>query len=130
MKFCNDKFFQLTGHPRVHHPKNVDWSRVVYPEDLHILEDGWKHFYEQKSLAQRQFRLMKTWNNSDGVQSQVWTQWQASPELDANGNVKTALGTLIDISQFKWAQQIQHERLEEQRVRMENALGSKRQQEK
>jgi hypothetical protein len=129
MQFCNNNFFDLTGHPRCN-PEDVDWRLAIYPEDLHIIEASWEVLFEEKKLTQTQFRLRKTWYDTDGVQSHVWAQGQSSPELDADGNVKTVLGTLIDISQLKWAEQVQHERLEDQRVRMEDALESKRQQEK
>jgi hypothetical protein len=129
MQFCNEKFFELTGHPQCE-PKDVDWSLAIYPGDLHMMEASWKVLFEHKTLAQTQFRLMKTWSDSDGVQSQAWAQGQSSPELDTEGNVKTVLGTLTDISQLKWAEQIQQKRMEDQQVRMEDALESKQKQEK
>ncbi|KAI9164135.1 Hybrid signal transduction histidine kinase K [Paramyrothecium foliicola] len=121
MQYCNQRFFELTGHPHVQ-PEQVDWSRLVFPEDQPIVEAGWNVLFKEKQPAQTQFRLQQKWDSGDGKARQVWAQGQAYPECDAEGNIVSILGTLTDITRFKWAEDIQ-------RTRVDEALEAKRQQE-
>ena len=85
-------------------PKDVDWTKVVFLDDLWIVEDGWKALLEDKQGAQTQFRLQKKWEKGDGIVRQAWAQGQSYPQCDADGNVESIFGTLIDITQLKWAE--------------------------
>lgn len=65
-----------------------------------------------------QFRLKdRKWENSN-----AWIQGMSYPELEEDGSIKSIMGTLVDISQFKWAENVQ-------KLRTEEALEAKRQQE-
>ncbi|KAF2621408.1 hypothetical protein BU25DRAFT_495826 [Macroventuria anomochaeta] len=121
MNYVNDQFFELTGHPR--RPLNeFEWFGLVADEDLKMVEDDWSQMLAGKKSDGVQFRLKKTWVNQDGIVSNTWVQSSNHPELDEKGNVISILGTLFDISQFKWAETVQRQRTEE-------ALEAKRQQE-
>jgi PAS domain S-box-containing protein len=122
MQYCNHQFFEQTGHPHVQ-PKDVDWVKLVFPDDLRIVEDGWKAVLESKQHSRTQFRLQKKWESGVGKVGQSWAQNQAYPECDAEGNIVSIFGTLTDITRFKWAEDVQ-------RTRIEEALEAKRQQEK
>jgi PAS domain-containing protein len=122
MQYCNHQFFELTGHTPVE-PKDVDWTKLIFPDDLPIVEDGWKVLLDDKKSAVTQFRLRRKWKNGDGKPRQAWAQGQSYPECDADGNVVSIFGTLTDITRFKWAEDLQQ-------IRVEEALEAKRQQEK
>lgn len=122
MQYCNQKFFEMTGHPHME-PADVNWANVVFPDDLPIIADGWKTLLEDKRPAQTQFRLRKKWNSGDGKVREAWAQGQSYPECDEQGNVVSIFGALTDISRFKWAENVQ-------RTRAHEALEAKRQQEK
>jgi PAS domain S-box-containing protein len=121
MKYCNDQYFQVTGHPKV--PScQVQWPTIVYPDDL-------AHVYQEVNTAikeggPRSFntRLIKTWTGPDGISSPSWTMVVATVTYDDEGKMTSIIGTMTDISQLKWAEAIQKSRVEE-------ALESKRQQE-
>jgi PAS domain S-box-containing protein len=124
MTYCNQRFFELTGHAPVQDYKSVDWeAHIVFPDDYRKFERLWKTLLEDKEASHAHVRLKKTWDLGDGVARQTWVESQASPELDSNGNVVSIFGTLSDISRFKWAEEIQ-------RTRIEEALEAKRKQEK
>lgn len=124
MTYCNNRFFELTGHAQVEDYASIDWDKnIVYPDDLHVVADLWKTLLDDKQPSDAHIRLKKTWNLGDGVLRQTWVESQASPEFDAEGNVVSIFGTLSDISRFKWAEEIQ-------RTRIEEALEAKRKQEK
>ncbi|KAF1925275.1 putative histidine kinase HHK8p [Didymella exigua CBS 183.55] len=121
MNYVNDQFFELTGHSR--RPLDeFEWFSLVADEDIKKVEDDWTHMLAGEKSDGVQFRLKETWVNQDGIVSNIWVQSSNYPELDESGNVTSILGTLFDISQFKWAETVQRQRTEE-------ALEAKRQQE-
>lgn len=122
MIYCNQKFFEITGHSIVE-PKKFLWTDVIHPEDIPIVEEDWRVLLEETMKVQTQFRLRRQWKTSDGKARQTWAQYQSLPEVDSEGNVVSIMGTLTDISAFVWAEDIQ-------RTRVEEALEAKRQQEK
>lgn len=139
MKFVNDQFFELTGYS--HAPVDQsEWFDIMAEEDVERVRKNWAGMLEGKKSIGVQFRLKKTWVNQDGLRSNVWVQSSSYPELDESGKVISMIsqifyscrnllrfvgimGTLFDISQFKWAESVQRRRIEE-------ALEAKRQQEK
>ncbi|UPX20646.1 uncharacterized protein EKO05_0010873 [Ascochyta rabiei] len=121
MNYVNDQFFELTGHLR--EPLDqIEWFGLVADEDLKKVEDDWQQMLAGKKSDGVQVRLKKTWVNQDGIVSNIWVQSSNYPEVDESGKVLSILGTLFDISQFKWAETVQRQRTEE-------ALEAKRQQE-
>ena len=124
MTYCNNRFFELTGHSPVLDYKSIDWEdNIIFPGQQDIVDNQWKILLEEKQMSKAHMRLKKTWDLGDGVARQMWVESQASPELDSEGNVTSIFGTLSDISRFKWAEDIQKTRIEE-------ALEAKRNQEK
>jgi PAS domain-containing protein len=139
MQFVNDQFYELTGH--THAPNDqFEWFDLIADEDVGEVESDWAAMRQGKRSDGIQFRLKKTWVDQDGVQGHIWVQSSSYPILDEHGNVLSMLlpfpcrlpvsdhitgimGTLFDISQFKWAEGVQRRRIEE-------ALEAKRQQEK
>ncbi|KAH8701408.1 hypothetical protein GQ44DRAFT_753493 [Phaeosphaeriaceae sp. PMI808] len=107
MQFVNDQFFELTGHSNA----PVDqfaWFDLIAEGDVKNVENNWADMLEGKKTFGVQFRLKKTCSSY--------------PQVDEHGNVISIMGTLFDISQFKWAESVQRRRVEE-------ALEAKRQQE-
>lgn len=122
MQYVNDQFFELTGNPHVPFDQ-LNWSDLLYEEDADKMQSGWCAMMDKKQTEHMQFRLKKKWTNQEGVLSNIWVQGSSHPELDEHGEIISTMGTLFDISQFKWAESVQRRRVEE-------ALEAKRQQEK
>lgn len=137
MQFANDQFYELTGHP--HGPIDaIEWFHSIADDDVSIVKEHWAHMLEGRKPDGVQFRLKKTWVNQDGVCSNIWVQSSCYPQVDDNEKVTSEfnetfavdlakllgiMGTLFDISKFKWAESVQRRRIDE-------ALEAKRQQEK
>ncbi|KAL7774419.1 hypothetical protein CFE70_005331 [Pyrenophora teres f. teres 0-1] len=122
MNFVNDQFYELTGH--AHAPVNqFEWFDLISDEDVERVKRDWGSMLRGDKTDAVQFRLKKTWVNQDGKRSNIWVQSSSYPELDESGKVISIMGTLFDISQFKWAESVQRRRIEE-------AWEAKRQQEK
>ncbi|KAH6611876.1 hypothetical protein C7974DRAFT_476635 [Boeremia exigua] len=121
MNNVNEQFFELTGHSRLS-LHEFEWRGLVADDDLERVEEDWSRMLAGEKSDGVQFRLKKTWINQDGIVSNIWVQSSNHPELDKNGKVISILGTLFDISQFKWAETVQKQTTAE-------ALEAKRQQE-
>jgi PAS domain S-box-containing protein len=138
MNFVNDQFFELTGHARA--PVNqLEWFDLIADDDVDKVKENWNGILQGDRSDGVQFRLKKTWIDQDGQRSNIWVQSASYPEIDENGKVISMMivswprrhkltyigimGTLFDISQFKWAESVQRRRIEE-------AWEAKRQQEK
>jgi PAS domain-containing protein len=116
MRYCNDQWFHITGHPRVP-VDQVDWRNIV-DEDLidacYRDVDMTRHKQGSHTFS---IHLKKQWTAPDGVTTSTWILVTATAYADG-----TIMGTMTDISQLKWAEAIQ-------KTRVEEALESKRQQE-
>jgi PAS domain S-box-containing protein len=139
VQFANDQFYKLTGHSR-NAVDQSEWFNCIAQEDLELVKESFAKMLEEKTPNGVQFRLKRTWINQDGIRSNIWVQSSTHPQIDERGEVTSMhivtslshamltiiagiMGTLFDIGQFKWAESVQRRRVEE-------ALESKRQQEK
>jgi PAS domain S-box-containing protein len=121
MRYCNDQWFRITGHPKV--PiSQVDWRLIVHKDDL-------THVYREINVATKHrgahtfyIRLNKPWMAPEGISSPTWILVIATTTVDNDGKMTSIIGTMTDVSQLKWAEAIQ-------KTRVEEALESKRQQE-
>lgn len=86
MKFVNDQFYSLTGHPNAP-VDEFEWFDLISNEDVGKVKEDWASMLEGKKSNGVQFRLKKTWVDQDGLCSNIWVQSSSNPELDTNGNV-------------------------------------------
>ncbi|KAF1944026.1 hypothetical protein EJ02DRAFT_399475 [Clathrospora elynae] len=121
MKYCNDQWFRITGHPRVPMDQ-IEWRSIVHKDDL-------EGVYRDVEVAARtnaphsfSWRLQQLWTAPDGISTPTWILSTIIVHNDEHGNMISTIGTLTDVSQLKWSEAIQ-------KTRVEEALESKRQQE-
>ncbi|KAK3050951.1 hypothetical protein LTS18_012490, partial [Coniosporium uncinatum] len=122
--------------------RNASWYNILQPSDRAVaLEPAWEELIDESSRlpGQQMFKevmmekthksmemkLKRTWippcdPNSDSSPYNMWTICSVFPELSESGDVVEFVGSITDITQQKWAQEIQ-------RLRTEDALQSKRQ---
>jgi PAS domain S-box-containing protein len=113
MTYCNMRFFELTGLPPVDECGKIDWQSICYPDDQDIVDQQWHKVLRDKQRTQAHFRLNRTWNFGDGAPRQAWAECQTIPELNDEGNVVSIFSVMTDISRFKWAEEVQRNRIEE-----------------
>ncbi|KAH7116891.1 hypothetical protein B0J11DRAFT_442335 [Dendryphion nanum] len=121
LTYCNDIWFEITGHPRSPEGEG-HWQSVVLPEELPQIHRDIDIIFREQKTHQFSFRLKKQWKGPDGVSCPTWILATATPELDEHGKTISMIGALNDVSHLKWAEHLQ-------RVRVDEALESKRQQE-
>lgn len=121
MLYCNEKWFELTGSPPQDF-KKINWLDSVLEEDIGIVQAAWKTLTEDMASVKFQFRLKRYRKRDDGTQVPTWIMAHASYEPD-KGTDQNIFGVMIEVSDFKWAEDFQKQRTED-------ALEAKRQQEK
>lgn len=119
LSYCNSMFFTISGCTP---GPTVDYRSYTSDEDIPAIEKAWVDVIEHKKNVSNQFRLKRKWRNVDGLESEAWAIASSYPVLDAKGDVAFVQGAIFDISSLKWAETIQ-------KVRVEEALEAKRQQE-
>ena len=96
--YVNSKWMELSGLS-FEEALGDGWIKAVLPEDIEQLHRGWdtttKHF--TGSAAEYRFQ------RPDGTI--VWVNGEAVPELTANGQLVGYIGTLVDITERKIAEQ-------------------------
>ncbi|KAE9993444.1 hypothetical protein EG327_004928 [Venturia inaequalis] len=112
LTFCNEKFFEITGHPRTPF-QDIDWRYFIHADDVHIGAEAWRTLLEDKTRAFSEWRTRSSWRNTDGLQRQGWVESIAIPELDSEGNVTRVVGIVNDITRYKDMEDTQRNRIEE-----------------
>ncbi|KAM5346574.1 hypothetical protein ACJ41O_009579 [Fusarium nematophilum] len=125
---ANNLFWELTGLEKVDLAK-VDvrpWPRCVVEEDLPILEESLVKLVDSGRTETAEFRLRTPWvtEDSSGNASTVsrWVLATFMPVKSSEGVIQSFTGCLSDVSMQKW-------QLEQEKLRKEEAIESKRQQE-
>lgn len=93
------------------------------PDDLDGIQERLLCISNEKIPQTFEFRLNKPWVGGDGVIGETWMTASGYPDFDQDGNIKEIMGTMSDVSRYKWAESVQKQRVDE-------VLELKRQQEK
>jgi PAS domain-containing protein len=97
MKYCNDQWFQITGHPRVPMDQ-VDWRNIVEEDKLDRCYDDVKVTKRKQGPHTFTAQLKKKWTGPDGIVTPTWILVSATAYSD-----RTIMGTMTDVSQMVWA---------------------------
>ncbi|WZH48864.1 hypothetical protein QYS62_010048 [Fusarium acuminatum] len=125
---ANNLFWELTDLKKVDLTK-VDvrpWPECVVEEDLHILEDSLDKLAKSGRTETAEFRLRNGWITEDNSgNTSVAPRWVLAtfmPVKSSDGVIQSFTGCLSDVSIQKW-------QFEQEKLRKEEAIESKRQQE-
>ncbi|KAK6533301.1 hypothetical protein TWF694_002254 [Orbilia ellipsospora] len=113
INYYNDMFSEISCHPTNLDPSR--WLESVHPADLARTEANWNEVIHGKKRKTWEFRwktpLML--HNHLGEEVDRWTLFAASPELDADGMLLGVFGSMTNISETKFAEDLQKRRVEE-----------------
>lgn len=90
-------FEEFTGQPWEEH-KGFGWASMVHPDDQERVGGQWMAAVKDKSVYHTEGRIMRASGNY------CFFEADATPIFDDSGNVKEWVGTLIDISERKLAE--------------------------
>ena len=112
MIFTNNTFHAVSSFPKG--LEGVSWMDAVKDEDRSGVQSMWDDLIHKKVPMAAEFRFKTPWENPNGSLGDTWVLGSAYPEQDSEGNLKSAFGSITNISQQKWAQDIQKKRVEEE----------------
>ncbi|KAK6526722.1 hypothetical protein TWF281_009925 [Arthrobotrys megalospora] len=113
INYYNDMFSEISCHPR-----ELDvsrWLESVHPSDAAKTGTNWNEVIYGKKRKTWEFRWKTPWMlpNHLGEQIDRWTLFSASPELDSDGMLLGVFGSITNISETKFAEDLQKRRVEE-----------------
>ncbi|RDW87629.1 hypothetical protein BP5796_03323 [Coleophoma crateriformis] len=121
VNFANDAFWELSRHPRSEFSAKT-WIESIRDEDKEQVRILWQMLITEKKAINHEFRFKTFWSDRNGNRSDTWVLMSAYPEKYPNGDLKSVFGSITNISQQKWAEDLKKRRMEE-------AIEMKRQQE-
>jgi len=115
LREANDRFYEMTGHSR-ESEYEMSWMDFLTEDSARIMQEGWQklvgeHEYWSMELQLRRYSPNPV--NFEGESMECWVLLAASPELAADGSLRSILGSITEISHLKWAQGLQNRRLQE-----------------
>ena len=126
---ANNVFYEMCGLERVADPAEgviKPWETCVYPEDFLVLNQKLQKMVLDDKVQNVEIRLKTEWTAEDGAGHKVaaprWVQATLMPVKTTEGIIQSFTGCLSDVSLQKW-------QLEREKLRKEEAIESKRQQE-
>jgi len=119
--FANDSWYDISRVPRGQGTADK-WLDAVKDEDQKLVEKMWETLVVDKKPVSFEFRFKAPWQDRRGDKGETWVLFSSYPEKDEAGNLKVVFGSITNISEQKWAENIQTKKMEE-------AVELKRQQE-
>ncbi|KAM7209660.1 putative histidine kinase [Naviculisporaceae sp. PSN 640] len=126
---ANNVFYEMCGLEKVVDPEDVvikPWETCVDPEDSRLLNQKLQKMVLEDKVQNVEIRLKTEWTAEDGAGNKVayprWVQATLMPVKSTEGVIQSFTGCLSDVSFQKW-------QLEREKMRKEEAIESKRQQE-
>ncbi len=117
--YANERTLKITGLS-VEEIMGTGWAKNVHPDDRERMFAAWSAFVEQSSLGSNSdYREECRTLRPDG--SVVWTLAQAVPERNQAGEVIGFIGTVVDITERKKAEEALIESEAKLRSILENA---------
>ncbi|KAK5943410.1 hypothetical protein PMZ80_004417 [Knufia obscura] len=121
MTYCNDRWFEVTTTKKKPF-EDINIGEGFLEDDVAKLYVLVNQAIANKEVNTVEMRARRVWHASDGRSAQFWVLASIFAEFTNEGIFQGCTGTLTDISEFKYAETLQ-------RIRLEDALEAKRQQE-
>lgn len=125
---ANERYYEMTSHSREATYEMSFVDTVAEPSKAAAV-DMWQKMFVDRLAHSDEFQLAHNYNTAVneeiGVPIDCWVLCSAVPELDGqDGNVRSVMGSITDISHMKWAQVLQDQRLREaeEAKRQQNAF--------
>lgn len=117
LREANETFFDMTGLPR-ESQSELSWMDILVESSVKTMEDGWHHLANEhlpwSGELQLQIRKARP-TNLHGEAIDYWVMFIAQPEIASDGSLRSIMGSITNISQLKWAQNLQDYQLREAR---------------
>ena len=112
---ANDRYYELTGHAREGFGE-FSFLGVMADESVEPCQGMWEELMATKTTCTRELKLRNPHfqpRDPDGNPIDFWVLASSSPEIGPNGDIMSIMGSITDISQFRWAASLHETRLRE-----------------
>jgi PAS domain S-box-containing protein len=114
--WANQHFFPLVGCAKPPENSDFSWHSVVHEDDKEQCGADIKKCLVDQAEISNTVRLKRKWKPpSDGEtheEEHAWVFYSAFPHIE-DGTVSSIMGCMTDVSQFKWAEELQTKKIEE-----------------
>lgn len=115
LREANDRFYEMTGHTRESQTE-MSWMDFIQDTSIQTMIAGWNSLVKEHEPWSGELRLKK-WStrpvNLHGESIDYWVMFIAHAEFGPDEKLRAVLGSIMDISHLKWAQDLQNRRLQE-----------------
>lgn len=111
--WANQKYWEITGlSNRPEDLCKMSFMDCIAVEDYEKGVEAWEQSRMDKSSIEIEIRLRRKWQpppTSHGASAEDyrWMLVSALPNIDAEGNVTSVMGSITDITHIKWAEHVQ-----------------------
>jgi len=113
LDWANDKYWEITGlSSKPEDRYQLSFLDCVAEEDRQKAVDAWEQARIEKSSVELELRLKREWTPPSAVVRPIaaenrWILVSVAPFLSDDGEVKSVMGSLTDITHIKWAEHVQ-----------------------
>lgn len=115
LREANERFFEMTGLPR-ESQYELSWMDFIMPNSIKTMEDGWHQLANEhqpwSGEIQLKIRAARP-INPHGQAIEYWVAFIAQPEITSDGFLRSVMGSITDVSNARWAQNLQEHQLRE-----------------
>ncbi|KAL8243956.1 hypothetical protein R6Q59_010214 [Mikania micrantha] len=121
---ANERYYEMTMHDRNDH-REMGWMDQLVESSKATMLDGWHKLTVDMVPWTAELQLnMKRPEERDSILGSIeyWVLTSSQPEFGLDGKLRSVMGCITDISNYKWAQGLQERRLREaeERRRQQN----------
>lgn len=115
LREANERFFEMTGLPR-DSQYELSWMDFIMPSSIKTIEDGWNRLANEHKPWSGEIQLKIRGArpiNPHGQAMEYWVAFIAQPEISSDGSLRSVMGSITDVSNARWAQNLQEHQLRE-----------------
>ncbi|KAJ4425107.1 hypothetical protein N0V82_000162 [Gnomoniopsis sp. IMI 355080] len=115
LREANERFFEMTGLPR-DSQYELSWMDFIMPNSIKTIEGGWQRLANEHQPWSGEIQLKQRGAkpiNPHGQSMEYWVAFIAQPELSSDGSLRSVMGSITDVSNARWAQNLQEHQLRE-----------------
>jgi PAS domain-containing protein len=105
--WANDRYYELTGHPRPEEAQyKFSFLDVFHDEDRNKASEAWLALSDEKRSVSLELRLKKSFTPPGGSPQPAWILALGALYME-NGSATSIMTSTTDISQLKWAETLE-----------------------
>ncbi|KAF2726968.1 hypothetical protein EJ04DRAFT_557673 [Polyplosphaeria fusca] len=111
---ANERYYEMTGHPR-DSSIGFEFIDCLAESSRQSARAMWDDMLQDSSprFVELQLKTSKVTDELTGEPLEYWVVASSQPEMGIDGNLRSIMGSITDISHMKWAQGMQDRRLRE-----------------